>query len=146
MATFEFDGFTATWEHRRYAHNHAEKHNIGAYFYGTEGTFHMGWLDGWTFYPADDRKPVLHEDPVLHEPDQQNIPELWADFLDAIETGRRPVCDIEVGKRSTDMSLLGMLSLKLGRSVEWDGERVVGDDEANALLRRPYRDPWQYPG
>ena len=46
------------------------------------------------------------------------------------------------------MSLLGMLSLKLGRSVEWDGEKetIVGDPEANKLLRRPYRAPWRYPG
>ena len=40
-----------------------------------------------------------------------------------------------------------MLSLKLGRSLEWDGdkEQVVGDDEANRLLRREYRKPWNYP-
>ena len=45
------------------------------------------------------------------------------------------------------MSLLGMLSLKLGRSVEWDGEKeiIVGDPEANKLLRREYRGPWEYP-
>jgi hypothetical protein len=45
------------------------------------------------------------------------------------------------------MALLGMLSLKLGRSVEWDGakERIVGDPEANKLLQRAYRRPWEYP-
>jgi predicted dehydrogenase len=145
VATFEFASFTATWEHRQYAANQAEKHSIGCYFYGTEGTFHMGWLDGWTFYPADPKQPVLHEDPQLHEPDHQNIRELWADFLAAVKTRRRPVCDIEVGHRSTAMSLLGMLSLKLGRSVEWDGRQIVGDPEANALLSRPYRAPWVYP-
>jgi hypothetical protein len=25
------------WEHRQYAANNAEKHNLGCYFYGTEG-------------------------------------------------------------------------------------------------------------
>jgi hypothetical protein len=45
------------------------------------------------------------------------------------------------------MSLLGMLSLKLGRSVQWDGEKqtIVGDPEASKLLRREYRAPWKYP-
>jgi hypothetical protein len=45
------------------------------------------------------------------------------------------------------MSLLGMLSLKIGRSVEWDAERevIVGDAEANQLLSREYRKPWVYP-
>jgi len=45
------------------------------------------------------------------------------------------------------MSLLGMLSYKIGRSVKWDGEkeRIVGDPDANKLLRRKYRKPWVYP-
>ncbi len=147
VVVYDFDSFTATWEHRRYAANNAEKHNIGCYFYGTEGTFHMGWRDGWNFYPVNKNKPPLHEDPQFRQPDDQNIPELWADFIRCIETRQRPICDIEIGYRSTCMSLLGMLSLKLGRSVEWDGENhaIVGDPEANALLRREYRKPWVYP-
>ena len=82
VVTYQFESFTATWEHRQYAGNEAEKHNLGCYFYGTEGTFHMGWLDGWTFYPSNGKKAPIHQDPTLHEPDQQNIRELWADFLD----------------------------------------------------------------
>jgi predicted dehydrogenase len=147
VASFEFESFTAVWEHRLYAANEAEKHNIGCYFYGTEGTFHMGWQDGWTFYPSGRGKPVLHEEPQLDQPDDQNIRALWADFLQAIQTRKRPVCDIEIGHRSTNMALLGMLSLKLGRSVAWDGEKEVirNDPEANKLLSRPYRAPWEYP-
>ncbi|MFQ5929174.1 MAG: Gfo/Idh/MocA family protein, partial [Acidobacteriota bacterium] len=114
VASFEFESFTTVWEHRRYAGNEAEKSNIGCYFYGTEGTFHMGWQDGWTFYPSKKGKPVIHQDPHLNKPDDQNIRELWADFLHSIKNNRRPACDIEIGQRATNMSLLGMLSLKLG--------------------------------
>ena len=144
---FEFESFNASWEHRQYAANNAEKTNIGCYFYGTEGTFHMGWLDGWTFYPADDKKPIIHEDPKLDEPDKQNIAALWSNFLSAIKTNALPICDIEIGQRSTNMSLLGMLSWKLGRAVEWDGEKglVKNDAEANKLLSRAYRGEWKYP-
>jgi predicted dehydrogenase len=147
VAVFEFESFLVTWEHRTYAGNEAEKAPLGCYFYGTEGTFHMGWLDGWTFYPAKKGQPVLHEEPKLGQPDNQNIRELWADFLDAIRTGRRPVSDIENGYRSTNMCLLGMISYKLGRAITWDGEKevIVGDPEANKLLRRAYRAPWKYP-
>lgn len=147
IVSYEFESFTATWEHRLYGGNRAENHNIGLYFYGTRGMMHIGWLDGWTFYPSDSDQPTIHEDPVLHQPDNQNIPELWNDFLRSVRTRELPVCDIEVGHLSTNMSLLGMLSYKLGRSVEWDGEKEIipGDDEANALLRREYRDPWEYP-
>ncbi|MDA1051439.1 MAG: Gfo/Idh/MocA family oxidoreductase [Planctomycetota bacterium] len=147
VATFEFESFTATWEHRRFAGNEAEKHSIGCCFYGTKGTFHMGWRDGWTFYPDNSKEQVIHQDAQLQEPDGHSITLLWADFMNSIETGKKPVCDIESSHRSTNMSLLGMLSYKLGRSVEWDGakERCVGDEEANALLRREYRGEWKYP-
>ncbi|MHC1762711.1 MAG: Gfo/Idh/MocA family protein [Verrucomicrobiia bacterium] len=148
IATYKFDNFDLSWEHRQFAGNNAEKgESVGCYFYGTEGTFHMAWQTGWTFYPVDSRKPVIHEAPKLNEPDQQNIKELWTDLLHAIKTGDRPVCDIEEGHRSTTVSLLGMLSLELGRSIEWDGqqEKVIGDPEANKLLRREYRGPWKYP-
>ena len=72
---------------------------------------------------------------------------LWADFLAAIENNTRPVADVEIGHLSTNLSLLGMLSLKVGRSIAWDGEKeqVIGDPEANALLKRDYRQPWEYP-
>jgi len=43
--------------------------------------------------------------------------------------------------------LLGMVSLKAGRSVGWDPVREVipGDAEAAKLLRREYRKGWEYP-
>jgi predicted dehydrogenase len=148
VAVFEFESFTLSWEHRQFAGNHAEKgENVGCYFYGTEGTFHMGWQQGWTFHPADSRKPVITGKPGLNEPDQQNIRELWVDLLDCIKTGRQPVCDIEAIHYSTNVSLLGMLAWKLGRSIEWDGrrEQVRGDSAANRLLERPYRKGWRYP-
>ena len=151
LATYEFDSFSVSWEHRQFAANNAEKTHsqqaVGCYFYGTNGTFHMGWVDGWTFYPANPKEQVIHQDAQLNKPDDQNIKELFADFLAAIKTGRRPVSDIEEIHRSTNVALLGMLSYKLGRSVEWDGEKevIVGDADANKLLSRKYRGSWEYP-
>jgi predicted dehydrogenase len=146
VAVYEFESFTATWEHRRFADNHAEKHKIGCYLYGTKGTFHLGWRDGWTFYPADG-KPAVHEKAQLQDPDGHNIKLLWTDFVKAIEAGKPPAADVELAHRSTTAALLGMLSLKLGRSITWDGakEEIVGDKAANELLFRRYRGPWQYP-
>jgi predicted dehydrogenase len=147
VAVYEFESFTAIWEHRHFAANDAEKHKIGCYFYGTKGTLHMGWRDGWTFYPADAKAAPIHEKAQLQEPDGHNLKLLWADFLDGIAKGRTPAADIELAHRSTCMSLLGMLSLKLGRSVRWDGakEQISDDAEANRLLGRTYRGPWEYP-
>ena len=148
VATYEFEDFTVNWEHRLFAGNNAEKgENVGCYFYGTEGTFHMGWQQGWTFYPTDKNKPVLHEDAKLNKPDDQNIRQLWANFLQSIKNKQLPVCDIAIGQRSTNMALLGMLSYKLGRSIAWDGDKeiILNDPEANKLLSREYRGEWKYP-
>ena len=146
IATFEFDQFTMYWEHRQFAANNAEKgENVGCYFYGEKGTFHMGWQRGWTFYPTNGNEPVQHQPAQLGQPDDQNIRELWADFLDAIKTGRKPVSDLSEIQLSTNAALLGMLSLKAGRSIVWDGQQCVGDAEANKFLSRAYRKGWEYP-
>ena len=148
LATFSFDRFDVQWEHRRFAGNNTDKgENVGCYFYGTKGIFHMGWEKGWVYYPSDSKEPVQSEPAQLHGPDAQNIKELWADFIEAIHTGRKPACDIGEIHLSTNVALLGMLAMKHGRSIEWDGEkeRIVGDDAANRLLRRHYRKGYEYP-
>jgi len=147
LATFEFESFTCTWESKLCIQNHNEDHNVGCYFYGKEGTLHLGWLDGWTFYPRNKDNEIIHVEPSLHEPDAQNIKELWADFMKAIENKSRPTCDIEKGHIATNMSLLAVISYKLGRSVEWDGDKelIINDEGANQLLSRAYRNPWEYP-
>ena len=147
-ATWTFaDGPTVTWEHRLFTGNPHEKgENVGVYFYGQKGVFHLAWQTGWTFYPSNSKEPLLHEAAKLNAPDGQNIKELFADFLDAIRNNRKPLCDIEDAHRATTMSLLGNLSMRLGRSVAWDGvKETTGEVVADALLRRPYRGAWQYP-
>jgi len=149
FVVYQFDNFSVSWEHRRYAGNAPEKHYVGLYFYGTQGTLHLGWQDGWTFYPSGrvNVEPAERMASQLDSPDDQNIAGLWIDFIESIETGRKPVCDIEHGHRSTTMALLGMLSQKLGRGVVWDGvnQTIPNDPEAQKLLAREYRAPWVYP-
>ena len=69
------------------------------------------------------------------------------DFLSCIESRQKPVSDIEQGYMSATACILANLSMKLGRSFQWDHTKgaVVGDAEANKLLRRPYRGPWVHP-
>jgi predicted dehydrogenase len=147
VATYDFESFTCVWEHRRFADNKAEKHKIGAYFYGTKGTLHIGWQDGWTFYPTDSKAQTQHENSQLQQPDGHNLKLLWADFMESIESGKKAVANIEIAHRASVLPLLGMISWRTGRSLEWDAakEQIIGDPEANKLLSRPYRGPWVYP-
>jgi predicted dehydrogenase len=66
-----------------------------------------------------------------------------ADWFKAIREGHhRPAVDIEIGYRTAALCILGNLSYQLGRKLVWDGERVVGDEQANRLLGRPQRYPY----
>jgi hypothetical protein len=69
------------------------------------------------------------------------------DLLAAIDKRSKPVADIEQGNISTTACILANLSMQLGRSLKWDAQqgKIVGDDDANKLLRRPYRKPWVHP-
>ena len=69
------------------------------------------------------------------------------DFLAAIGSRGRPITDIEEGHISTTSCILANMSMQLGRPLTWDAakQQVVGDDEANRLLCRPYRKPWIHP-
>jgi predicted dehydrogenase len=65
-------------------------------------------------------------------------------FLEAVRSRVDPISDLESGHRVASVCHLANISLRLGRKLRWDGEReaIDGDAEANAMLERPYRAPW----
>ena len=69
------------------------------------------------------------------------------DFLKAIEEKSKPVADIEEGHISTASCILANMSMKLGRPLVYDptSRQIVNDKQANELLQRPYRKPWNHP-
>ena len=70
-------------------------------------------------------------------------------FLGAVRAGDPGLltCEIEEGHLSTVLPLISNVAYRLGRDLRFDGptERFVGDEEANALLTRPYRPPYVVP-
>jgi predicted dehydrogenase len=68
-------------------------------------------------------------------------------WLESIRANRRPICDVEVGHRSATVCHLGNIALRTGRRLRWDpaAEAVLGDDEQQRMLARPYREPWRLP-
>ena len=66
-------------------------------------------------------------------------------FVDAIKSRQLPICDIEIGHRSTSTAILGNMAYRSGETVVWDGktESVTNDNaKAAALVDRAYRSPW----
>ncbi len=66
-------------------------------------------------------------------------------FLDCIRSRGRTVSHPELAQRNHTVCHCANICLRLGRKVEWDAkaERFVGDEEANRMLLRPMRAPWQ---
>jgi Oxidoreductase family, C-terminal alpha/beta domain len=69
----------------------------------------------------------------------------WRNFLDCVKSRKPTIAPVETAHHSTLPGHLGLISMLLGRKLEWDvaNEKIVGDAEASALLTRPYRAPWK---
>jgi hypothetical protein len=65
----------------------------------------------------------------------------WANFLHCSKHRKEPISDVHSHMRALTLCHLAGISGRLGRSVEWDAasEQIVGDEQANAMLSRPYR-------
>ncbi|MEI6656195.1 MAG: Gfo/Idh/MocA family oxidoreductase [Verrucomicrobiota bacterium] len=69
------------------------------------------------------------------------------DFLQCVKSRKDPYFPVDIGHRVSTVCHLANLSIKLGRKLKWDptAEQFSGDAEANKMLDRPRRDPWQLP-
>ena len=158
-ATFDFTDLRIVWTHRTWGEAPDPKYPWGATLYGDKGTLKASVMS-YDFVPQGGGESV-HKD-VTYEfeqyPEDKTEKDLerhvapairghMKDLLLNMKTRGRPVADIEQGYISTTACILANLSMKLGRTLEWDAAlgRVVGDEEANRLLRRPYRAPWVHP-
>lgn len=158
-AMFDYGDLQVVWEHRTWGAPPDPKYPWGATIYGDKGTLKASVMS-YDFIPQG-KGEQIHKD-VTYELEQYPedntekdlekhvAPAIRAhmkDFLTAIANRSKPVADIEQGYISTVACILANLSMQLGRTLEWDhtNGKVVGDDEANRLLRRPYRTPWVHP-
>ena len=159
-ATFDFGDVKVVWTHRSWGSAPDPKYPWAAIFYGEKGTLKTSVMS-YDFEPLDKNQAPVHKD-VTYEfeqyPEDRTEKDLerhvapairghMRDLLAAIDKRSKPVADIEQGHISTTSCILANMSMKLGRSLTWDPakRRIVGDEEANRLLRRPYRSPWAHP-
>ena len=66
-------------------------------------------------------------------------------FLDCVKSRKPTITPVETAHHSTIPGHLGLISMLVGRKVQWDvaQEKIVNDSAASELLSRPYRAPWQ---
>lgn len=69
----------------------------------------------------------------------------WANFLYCARERKEPISDVHSHMQMLNICHLAGISARLGRDLKWDSaaEQIVGDDEANAFLVRPYRSGYE---
>ncbi len=65
----------------------------------------------------------------------------WANFLNCVKTRQEPISDVHSHMEMLNVCHLAGISARFGRELKWDAkaEQIIGDDQANAFLARPYR-------
>ena len=159
-ATFEFPELNVVWTHRTWGAAPDPEYPWAAFIYGDKGVLKAD-VHKYAFIPQGKKEPALSGKALIEHdkyPEDVNEKDLeqhvasairghMKDFLAAIQNRSKPVADIEQGVTSSIASILANLSMQVGRTLTWDNSKgeIIGDAEANKLLRRPYRAPWKHP-
>lgn len=159
-ATFDFGDLQVVWQHRSWGDPPDPQYPWAYFIYGTKGTLKAS-VNRWDYIPAGKKEPSMSGEALFElekYPEDKTEKDLekhvasairghMVDFLKCIETRDKPVADIEEGHISSACCVLANHALELGRTLEWDAEagKVAGDEEANALLARAYREGWEHP-
>lgn len=130
------------YEQRLWSTNYPHNCDSGAEFYGTKGQMFLSRrgklqvVNGQS-KPIDVRVETGPQNDVLHV----------KNLCDAIREGVPLNADARVGHLTASLTHLANIATRLGRSLEFNPltEQIVGDAQANSLIRREYRDHWGTP-
>ncbi|MEM8666031.1 MAG: Gfo/Idh/MocA family oxidoreductase [Planctomycetota bacterium] len=161
-ATFGFDDLNVVWTHRSWGNAPDPEYPWAGIIYGTKGTLKLS-VNKYDFIPRG-RGEKLHSEALIETdkfPTDATDVKDWKmelhvasairghmqNFLNCIDDRSRPIADIEQGHISSASCFMANNSMTLGRSLAFDPKThsIIGDDEATAALKRPYRKPYIHP-
>lgn len=151
QVTFEYPGDGQTghrklfiYEQRLWSSNYPHNTDSGAEFYGTKGQMYLS-RRGKLEILSDRNQPITL--PASVKLEGMNDTLHVQNLCDAIRGTATNTANALTGHLSTTLCHLGNIATRLGRSLTFDPqkEQFVGDEEANDLVRRPYRDHWATP-
>lgn len=149
QVTFEYPGDGSVgsqrlliYEQRLWSTNYPHNCDSGAEFYGTKGQMFLS-RRGKIEVHADRNAPVKLDLKPGGQDDAAHV----ANFCNAIRGDEKLNADALTGHLSTSLCHLGNIATRLGRSLAFDpqSEQVINDEQANALVRREYREHWGTP-
>jgi len=113
---------------------------IGNIFYGSEGYLAIEGYNSYKTFLGKKREPG---------PSRREGGSNYENFIKAVRGHKREDlnAEIEEGFLSSSLVHLANISYRLGRSIDFDPvkQHVIKDDEATAMLRRTYREPFVVP-
>ena len=155
VASYQYPGFIMTYENRSGNSRDINGHGYGIEFYGTDGTLFVDRsgleivpekrkVEGTASSGTQSSETIDRTEPLTLESTKDN-PTHAQNFIACVKSRELPICDIEIGHRSSSAAILGNLAYRTGASLKWDGkrERVEGNDKAGDMLDREYRSPWK---
>jgi len=107
-----------------------------------------GWIGnvGWRAKLQAEPKSILNS---VIGPDEIHLYTCRAgeqrNFLDCVKSRKDCYFPPEIGHRCFTIAHIGNISMLLGRKLKWDPdrERFINDEQANRMLSRSMRSPWQ---
>jgi predicted dehydrogenase len=167
-ALFDCGKFTTAWTLREGSRGGGN--TAGLEFFGTDGSLAISRSDFTvtpdprvppeSLIPAFDGHPVggppttprenpprgPRTDPIhdLSGDSNEQFRDHLRNFLACIKSRSQPLSTLEGAHRTSTACHLANLSMRLSRQIRWDAtkEAIIGDEEANSHLVRPYRAPW----
>ena len=114
-----------------------EGYENGNAFYGTKGMLVLGKGKGFQLFGPRNELREKVDGSVNGGAHHRN-------FLECIRSGKKPNADIEIGHLSASLCHLGNIATRTGRGLQFDPEKeqMIGDSEANGMLKREYRQHW----
>jgi predicted dehydrogenase len=118
----------------------AKTNTVGNLFYGSNGYLAIDGYDAYKTWITNQVEPGPHG---------KASGDHYANFIDCVRSRRAEDIHspIEEAHISTTLVHLANASYRLGRTLRFDPtkEQVIGDDEANRMLRGTYRAPYVVP-
>ncbi len=138
MVTFDFpEQKTITWEGLSWSPLGPHDDGFGISFHGTEGSIIIRG-GGYKMYDMQ-QKEIGSGSGAAGDQDH------FADFIDAVRTGRLPNADIEQGHQSTLLCHLGNIAYRTSSVLTIDDSNghIRDHAEAQKLWQREYHPDWQ---
>ena len=144
QVTFEYPGFVCVYENRECNGLKMDGHNYGIQFHGTMGTLYINRA-GFEVFPEKDKEGIERCKALKVDNSNSHNDEHSRNFLDCITSRKKPICDLEVGHRSTSVAQLGNIAFRTKTHLLWDSqkERFTGNRAADRYLAFNYRKPWK---